>query len=155
MSETKIQVPDHDQLRFWALVQKTDSCWNWLGGTYNGYGCFQVARKNFRAHRLAYMLTKGGIPEGKHLDHLCRNRSCVNPDHLEPVSQAENTARGGGVAACVVRTDLCSRGHSMQDAIVHSVTGKRWCRTCRYESYRRSRLKKHPESREYGQRDNS
>src|SRR5580698_2584776 len=101
MSETKIKVPEHDQQRFWRLVEKTESCWNWKGGKTNGYGCFQIAKVNFRAHRLAYELLRGPIPTGLHLDHLCRNRSCVNPDHLEPVTQRENTLRGEGIAAQV------------------------------------------------------
>ena len=130
MSEVKIKIPEHDQERFWRLVEKTDSCWLWRGGTYRGYGCFQISKVNYRAHRLAYILIRGEIPDGKHLDHLCRVRNCVNPDHLDPVSQRENTLRGEGYSAVVFRTNVCGNGHSMENAYVYP-SGKRTCRVCR------------------------
>jgi len=140
-------IPEHDQKRFWRLVDKTDSCWLWTGGTASGYGCFQVKFKNYRSHRLAYELLRSPIPNGLHLDHLCRVRNCVNPDHLEPVTQKENNRRSEAICAKVVREGVCSRGHSMDDAHVHPKTGKRWCRTCRYEAYRRRRVLTHPGSK--------
>ena len=80
--------------RFWAKVDKTDSCWLWTAATTHGYGCFDA--KPFGtalAHRIAYLLLVGPIPEGLHLDHLCRVTKCVNPAHLEPVTGAENSRR--------------------------------------------------------------
>jgi hypothetical protein len=71
-------------------------CWVWTGcRIYSGYGRLSVAGKLVLAHRYAYELLRQPIPAGLTLDHLCRNRACINPEHLEPVSVAENTRRGG------------------------------------------------------------
>lgn len=77
--------------RFWPKVNKTESCWLWTGGTYpNGYAKFYRNGKQEIAHRVSYELLVGPIPEGRHLDHLCHTRSCVNPDHLRPVTPKQN-----------------------------------------------------------------
>lgn len=84
------------QERFWEKVSVAgpNECWQWRGSvTAGGYGNFKFAGSNEYAHRAAYMLSVGEIPEGLHIDHLCRNRLCVNPAHLEPVTQRENNAR--------------------------------------------------------------
>lgn len=76
-------------------MEKTDGCWNWKGTLFrNGYGAFGVSGKTCGAHRVAYELAIGPIPAGLQLDHLCRNRGCVNPGHLEPVTGTVNTGRG-------------------------------------------------------------
>lgn len=82
--------------RFWSRVRPTGFCWEWLGHRdRNGYGCFSQTRAlRWRAHRLSYQLLVGPIPNGLVIDHLCRNTGCVNPDHLEPVTQLENVRRG-------------------------------------------------------------
>jgi hypothetical protein len=83
-----------DEARFWSYVTKTEGCWEWKGAKDgDGYGHLGVAGSVVGAHRYAYELLVGPIPEGLHLDHLCRNRPCVNPDHLEPVTQAVNVGR--------------------------------------------------------------
>ena len=85
--------------RFWPKVDKTETCWIWIGaiGT-GGYGNFWVGpdrlSDRMRAHRFAYESMVGPIPEGLDLDHLCRNRACVNPAHLEPVTRRVNLRRG-------------------------------------------------------------
>ena len=83
--------------RFMAKVEvrKSGCCWQWTGShNKGGYGNLKVAGQAQIAHRLSYEHFIGPIPEGKQLDHLCRNPACVNPEHLEVVSNAENTRRG-------------------------------------------------------------
>lgn len=82
--------------RFWSFVKKTNSCWFWEGyKDKDGYGQFGISRNvKKRAHRFSYELLTGKISKKNQLDHLCRNRSCVNPEHLEPVSSKENSNRG-------------------------------------------------------------
>ena len=82
--------------RFWAKVDRSGSCWLWLAATSHGYGTFQSNGKLVRAHRYAYELLVGPIPGGLVIDHLCRTTACVNPEHLEPVTQRENLLRGAG-----------------------------------------------------------
>lgn len=83
-------------VRFWTKVKRGDECWEWQGEIlWTGYGRFSVSPKvKILAHRYAYEATNGAIPEGLVIDHLCRNRRCVNPDHLEPVTRSENVKRG-------------------------------------------------------------
>lgn len=125
--------------RFIAKVAITDpaECWEWTAGkrSHKGYGGFNG--KHY-AHRFAYELAVGPIPDGLTLDHLCRNRLCVNPDHLEPVTARENTLRGESPNVVTARTGVCKRGHSMDDAYIER-DGSRQCRHChnlRQRSYR-------------------
>lgn len=99
--------------RFWTKVSKSEGCWEWTGGRWaNGYGQFWLRRgKNLAAHRFAYTTLVGPIPDGMTLDHLCRNRACVNPDHLEVISLRENILRGGNGAANNARKTHCPNGH--------------------------------------------
>ena len=101
--------------RFWSKVDKTDSCWNWLSGVdKDGYGRFHFEYKTRRAHRFSYELTKGNIPEGYQIDHLCRNHLCVNPDHLEVVTPKENTLRSPIAPASINHNKkYCKRGHGL------------------------------------------
>ncbi len=80
--------------RFWEKVDATGDCWEWLGSRHSkGYGWFRMGSQMKKAHRVAWVLLIGPIPDGLTLDHLCLNPPCVNPDHLEPVTAAENTRR--------------------------------------------------------------
>lgn len=95
------------EVRFWAQVDKTQTCWLWTGsGTPTGYGQIGVNGRKQYVHRYAYELLVGPIPEGLTIDHLCRNPPCVNPSHMEPVTQAENTRRGVPTKA---DCDVCGR----------------------------------------------
>lgn len=101
--------------RFWEKVQKGTSptdCWLWLSGKQpSGYGNFLVNPETIGAHVYAYRLLKGPVPKGLELDHLCRNPSCVNPAHLEPVTHRENCLRGEGISARHARKTHCPKGH--------------------------------------------
>src|SRR2546426_12646273 len=80
--------------RFWSLVEMSLFCWEWTGKKFkNGYGCFRIRGRHFMAHRRAYEMCVGPIPCGLDIDHLCRNRGCVNPSHLEPVTRRDNLLR--------------------------------------------------------------
>jgi hypothetical protein len=79
--------------RFWARVDKSGDCWVWTGGRRGRYGAFWVEGQQMGAHRFAYELLVGPIPDGLTLDHLCCNPPCVNPGHLEPVTFRENGLR--------------------------------------------------------------
>ena len=68
-------------------------CWNWIGTLADGYGRVRIGKKFVRAHRLCWQLFRGQIPDGLVMDHLCQNKACCNPDHLEPVTYAENNRR--------------------------------------------------------------
>src|SRR5690349_8969939 len=84
-------------------------CWDWLGAPRgNGYGGFAWdGRKSIAAHRASWQLLRGPIPSGLTLDHLCRNRRCVNPAHLEPVTMRENILRGIGPSAQCAKKTHC------------------------------------------------
>lgn len=79
--------------RFWSKVEKTDTCWNWISTMRAKYGVFTLDKETFAAHRYSYQTAVGPIPEGMHIDHMCHNKACVNPDHLracEPKQNVEN-----------------------------------------------------------------
>ena len=102
-------------------------CWVWTGGTKGpGYGCY----KRGYAHRVSYQVFVGEIPEGKVMDHLCRNRICVNPDHLEPVTMGENTKRGTSPPAVNATKTHCLRGHELSGENLFMAQGRRHCRQC-------------------------
>lgn len=117
--------------RFWNKVRVDPSgCWIWLGAKYhNGYGVFCISRgKSVRAHRMAFTELVGPIPDGLQCDHLCRNRACLNPAHIEPVTHQENVLRGMSVTAENARKTTCAGGHSLVNAKL--MTGKRKGRRC-------------------------
>jgi hypothetical protein len=116
----------------YASIQPIDQCWEWRGARDpNGYGTFTVARKvTHFAHRYAYELFVGPIPEGLVIDHLCRNRGCINPTHMEPVTNAENVLRGEGPTAVNARKTHCKRGHPFDDVNTYVYAKGRACRMC-------------------------
>jgi hypothetical protein len=116
--------------RFWSKVRVTPSCWFWTGyRNWNGYGYLRPAlgKGSQGAHRVAYELLIGPIPEGLELDHLCKVRSCVNPRHLKPVTRRENLRR----RATETKTH-CIRGHPLfgDNLYVRPGNSTRCCREC-------------------------
>jgi hypothetical protein len=132
-------------VRFWAKVAKSDGCWIWIGArNQNGYGNFGDSERVLKAHRVAYQLLIGPIPDGLELDHRCRIRACVNPSHLEPVTHEVNCGRRCNSLATATR---CRRGHELDEANTAVVTrtdnGKvrRCCRACFRLEYHERRIR--------------
>ena len=131
--------------RFLSKISIAENdCWEWMGGIGSrGYGGFWNGRKVVYAHRFAYEMIKGGIPEELEIDHLCRNHSCVNPNHLEAVLHRENCNRG--VASEVNRNRQlaithCPQGHPYNKQNTYICpSGKRHCRICRRVADKRFR----------------
>lgn len=118
---------------FWSRVgvdmYDDDACWPWKGAfDSHGYGSYRWSTRPLRqtmAHRIAFILVRGGVPDGLELDHLCRNTKCCNPRHLEPVTHAENIRRRS------VAQTSCKRGHEFTTENTRRRQGKgRECRTC-------------------------
>lgn len=133
IAKAKTKVPIAD--RFFKFVDKSqDGCWNWKGGLYHhGYGAFSDAnRKPVRAHRFSYELHKGKIPKGLTIDHLCKNTSCVNPEHLEAVTIKVNVLRSDSFVAINARKTECKRGHDIMNPENYYRTklGGRACKIC-------------------------
>lgn len=110
-------------------------CWEWLGAKSKlGYGTIsKPGGGTVGAHRWTCELFKGKIPDGYHVDHLCRNPSCVNPQHLEPVTPTENKLRGVSPHAKNARKTHCPKGHeySEENTYISPKVGHRQCKTCR------------------------
>lgn len=124
--------------RFWVKVTKTDTCWLWTARKiYSGYGQFQIQGRKIYAHRFSYELQVGPVPHGLVLDHLCRVRHCVNPAHLEPVTQGVNLIRGDTITARNAAKTMCDHGHEYTPAnTCVRRDGRRYCRACDRERQR-------------------
>lgn len=132
---------------FWEKVNKdgsfpdtklglTGRCWEWLGGVNGtGYGRCWVHGKMKASHNVSYELLNGKLSDGLELDHLCKNHSCVNPSHLEPVTHKENVLRSESIAAVNAAKTSCPMGHPYHDKT--NSKGKRICLVCANEATRR------------------
>lgn len=126
-----------DECRFWSKADIGDGCWTWRAAMFkNGYGRFRPNGKdgiNALAHRYAYTLLRGRIKSGLVLDHLCRNRACVRPSHLDPVTNGENVRRGRAgekIAAFEWAKTHCPSLHQYDEANTRIYRGRRVCRSC-------------------------
>lgn len=131
--------------RFWSKVDKTDGCWLWLGSTrsYRGYGRFTVDGRLLMAHRIAYLLEVGPIPNDYQIDHLCRVRNCVRPDHLEAVTQHVNILRSEAPSAVNAQRSECVHGHALTPGNTYvTPDGRRQCRTCIRDRLARSEARR-------------
>ena len=142
ISTRAIVVSPLEASRFWAKVVKTETCWLWTrSGRKDGYGQVRIAGTMMLAHRVSYTLLREPIPDGLTLDHLCRVRMCVKPEHLEPVPMGVNVKRAPGSASAVNEAKTtCPRGHPYD---VRRPQGWRRCRACDRESLRRWRARQH------------
>ena len=137
-------------IREHSFPEPNTGCWLWQGAlTYNGYGKLWWEKCCRRAHRASYEAFMGPIPDGLQLDHTCRVRACVNPEHLEPVTCAENIRRsplvGRTPRRAVVRTRkaTCGRCHEFTPAnTIHRSSGQRACRECTNARKRAARRRK-------------
>ncbi len=131
-----------DAARFWSRVDHAgdDDCWLWKGSrTSHGYGSFSISAHTRTAHRLSWEYINGPIPDGLVIDHLCRVRHCVNPAHMELVSNGENVLRGEGPTARHARLTHCKHGHPFDEQNTRWRNNRRVCIACREDYERRRR----------------
>jgi hypothetical protein len=128
---------------FWAKVDKTEGCWLWTGARGGGkahYGVFSVHRKVIYAHKYAYEMVNGPVPEGMEIDHVvdrgCTSTLCVNPAHLEAVTHAENMRRW------ISKMTHCTNGHEFSEENTYWMAGiHRQCRRCHADRERARRAR--------------
>ena len=136
-----------DTSEIWSGAERSASgCLIWNRATNGrGYGQIQIRGRLMPAHRAAYELVNGPIPDGLVIDHLCRTTLCIEPSHLEAVTPRENTLRGDGPSARAAKQTHCRHGHefSLENTYLDPKRGKRVCRRCRANRMRaakRSRM---------------
>jgi hypothetical protein len=113
-------------------VDEDSGCWVWRGCTNpDGYGLITFEGRQTTVHRVSYILHVGDIPPGKELDHICKNRRCLNPAHLEAVVHRENVMRGGSA----IRSEFCKKGHRFDG--YDKKRNRQYCKTCKNEVARR------------------
>jgi hypothetical protein len=133
--------------RFWERVTgtqidagQTARCWEWTGRkNVGGYGSVSLNDREYPVHRVAYTILRGPIPDGLTLDHLCRNKACCNPAHLDPCTAVENAMRGDNPAAKNARKTHCAKGHELTRRTDDK--RRRQCPICTRENQQRHWLK--------------
>lgn len=175
LGERLVTMPHGETTRDWTdgvgsrllkFIEFSESgCWLWCGYCHHGYGIISFNGKPRKAHRVAYCEWIGPIPADLTLDHLCRTRNCVNPFHLEPVTQRENVLRGDSPVAKHAKKTHCSKGHpyDLENTYI-TRNGGRLCRECRrqqdlkhyytmsVEGYAAYRIRENRRSKEYQER---
>jgi|HubBroStandDraft_2_1064218.scaffolds.fasta_scaffold296591_2 hypothetical protein len=121
--------PIEQRLEKHTIPEPNSGCLIWLGSTTDGYGRIGIgrSRRTRGAHIVAYELANGPVPEGLQLDHKCRVRCCVNPDHLEPVTQQVNIGRGANVGLKKFFCDDCGSPYEVLQSNPRQIRG---CRSC-------------------------
>ncbi|WP_086846973.1 HNH endonuclease signature motif containing protein [Amycolatopsis kentuckyensis] len=136
------------EARFWEKVDRSGDCWLWTKTTnHDGYGRFWVDRVGYLAHRFSYQLRHGEIPKGLVLDHLCRVRTCVRPEHLEPKTDRDNILAPGSLALAKINSETpeCPRGHALTEPNLIPTQLKKGSRECLACNRARSYCRRHPE----------
>lgn len=135
------EITDEDLVRFESYILRTDGCHHWIGPLgRGGYGRFGVMRKRILAHRFALMVAGRDLPPGLVCDHLCRNRTCVNVEHMEFVTIGENVLRGDTLSARNRAKTHCSKGHPLSGdnlLVLRGAWPGRRCKACAAETLRR------------------
>lgn len=135
---------DIEVSRFWAKVDKSEACWLWTASVGNhGYGQMGARGTVMLAHRISYLLAHGSIPDGFTVDHICHNKRCVNPAHLEAVTLEENVKRAWAAGRYGHSPDVCAHGHPRTpDNWRRKADGSHYCRVCHRDRQRRQRFLK-------------
>lgn len=144
MPVTRIDVPERVLQNFLDKIEIVDECWEWRGAHKNqdplNYGYFQdpLAGKVRLAHRVAYEWWVGPLEDDLEINHLCCNRSCVRPEHLEQITRHENLMKSEGITAHNAQKTHCPKNH-LYDG--YNSQGRRICKTCQRDAVRRHRNK--------------
>lgn len=132
-------IPDDVKARFWAKVdvRGSDDCWLWTGAHYDGYGTFSLCGRAMRSMRAAQFIVGARPADGQHVDHICRNRACVNPAHLRNVAPRDNTLAEGSLAISAInfRKTHCKSGHELTPENTYRVGPNRAWRMCKRCAY--------------------
>lgn len=138
--EPRLCLTERQERRLWVRIDTAGPCWEWAGCHVDGYGKVSTGGRTWRIHRLVWTLLVGPVPDNLVLDHLCRNRGCCNPDHLEPVEQRQNLLRAPTVTAMWAARTHCESGHEYTPKNTRiEPDGARRCRTCRRDRARADR----------------
>lgn len=139
-----MDLTEGEQHRFDGYTNKTEYCWLWTAGLdKDGYGVFYFRRRNRKAHRVAWFATRGAIPKGMVINHTCRHRNCVNPQHLNMVTASENSLRDSTSRGYInSQKTHCPRGHAY-DRVWKLKNGRtqRGCSVCENEKSKRLQKK--------------
>ena len=128
--DVALRVVDRDCFRNRVQVDASTGCWNWVGAQRNGYGLTDHGGVQYYVHRVYWVAYREEIDVDIEMDHLCRNRRCLNPDHLEPTTRRINTLRGESFAAVNAEKTHCPAGHPLEGENVRVTESGRSCWTC-------------------------